>query len=56
MVPPETAIETTTNILTQFSQMLAEESDFGGYTGPAGSLLLIGALIVALAPPLAPKE
>jgi hypothetical protein len=36
--------------------MLASESDFGGYAGPAGSLILIGVLILALAPPLASKE
>lgn len=55
MAPTEVAMEAS-NILTQFSQILANESDFGGYAGPAGSLILIGALILTLSPPLAPKE
>ena len=55
MAPSEVAMEAS-NILTQFSQIIASESDFGGYTGPAGSLILIGALILTLSPPLAPKE
>lgn len=33
-------------------QLLAAETDFGGYTGPIVSLLLIGALILSLNPPL----
>ena len=55
MVPVEVVTEAS-NILTQFSQVLASESDFGGYAGPAGSLVLIGALILTLSPPLAPKN
>jgi hypothetical protein len=55
MAPAEVAIEAS-NVLTQFSQVLANDSDFGGYAGPAGSLVLIGALILFLSPPLAPKE
>ena len=55
MAPTEVAVEAS-NILSQFSQVLASESDFGGYAGPAGSLILIGALILTLSPPLAPKE
>jgi hypothetical protein len=55
MSPVEAAVEAT-NVLSQFSQTLAAESDFGGYAGPAGSLALIGFLILVLAPPLAPKE
>jgi hypothetical protein len=55
MSPADVAVEAT-NMFTQVSQLLANENDFGGYAGPAGSLILIGALIVALAPPLAPKE
>jgi hypothetical protein len=49
------AIETT-NFLSQFSNVIAAEGDFGGYTGPAASLILIGALIVVLAPPLASPD
>jgi len=55
MVPVEAAVEAS-NSLAQFSQFIAAESDFGGYAGPAGSLLFIGFLILVLAPPLAPKE
>lgn len=55
MIPTEMAAEVTTNVATQFSQLLAAEGDFGGYAGPAGSLLLIGFLILTLAPPLAEK-
>lgn len=55
MSPVDVAVEAT-NTISQFSNMLATESDFGGYTGPAGSLLLIGFLILTLAPPLAPKD
>lgn len=55
MSPSDVAVEAT-NVLSQFSQTLATESDFGGYAGPAGSLIFIGILILALAPPLAPKE
>ena len=42
--------------LTQFSQVIAAENDFGGYAGPAGSLLFIAFLILVLAPPLAAKD
>jgi hypothetical protein len=55
MSPSDVAVEAT-SAFSQFSQMLASESDFGGYAGPAGSLILIGVLILALAPPLASKE
>lgn len=55
MSPADVAVEAT-NVLSQLSQTLAGETDFGGYAGPAGSLIFIGILIVALAPPLAPKE
>eukprot|EP01036_Dinobryon_divergens_P023324 gene23324-31655_t len=55
MAPTEIAVEAT-NVLSQFSQVLATESDFGGYAGPAGSLLLIGFLILTLSPPLAEKN
>ena len=55
MAPTEIAVEAT-NVLSQFSQVLATESDFGGYAGPAGSLLLIGFLILTLSPPLADKN
>lgn len=54
MSPADVIIDTT-NVLSQFSQTLAAEGDFGGYAGPAGSLLLIGFLILSLAPPLAEK-
>lgn len=54
MAPVEVVVEAS-NALTQFSQVLASESDFGGYAGPAGSLFLIAALIATLSPPLAPK-
>eukprot|EP01041_Mallomonas_annulata_P001669 gene1669-3225_t len=52
MSPSDVATEAT-NVLSQFSQVLASESDFGGYAGPAGSLIFIGMIILALAPPLA---
>jgi hypothetical protein len=55
MAPTDMAIETT-NFLSQFSNVIAAEGDFGGYTGPAASLILIGALIVVLAPPLASPD
>ena len=55
MSPSDVAIEAT-NVLSQFSQVLATESDYGGYAGPAGSLILIGILILSLAPPLATKD
>ena len=37
--------------MKQFSNLVAAEMDFGGYAGPAGSLLFIAAIIVTLAPP-----
>jgi hypothetical protein len=52
-------VETAThavNHVAQFSNLLAEEADFGGYAGPAGSLLFIAAIITTLAPPLANPE
>mmetsp|Transcript_20485 Transcript_20485/g.29372 ORF Transcript_20485/g.29372 Transcript_20485/m.29372 type:complete len:97 (-) Transcript_20485:147-437(-) len=55
MAPEEVAVQAT-NVLTQFSQVLSAETDFGGYAGPAGSLLLIGFLILTLSPPLAQKN
>jgi hypothetical protein len=55
MSPADVVIDTT-NVLQQFSQTLAGEADFGGYAGPAGSLVFIGVLILALAPPLAAKD
>ena len=55
MAPTEIAVEAT-NVLSQFSQILATETDYGGYAGPAGSLLLIGILILTLSPPLAEKN
>jgi hypothetical protein len=54
MSPADVVVEAS-NVLTQFSQTLAADTDFGGYAGPAGSLALIGVLILALSPPLAPK-
>lgn len=56
MAPSEVAVQATSSIMSQFSQVLAAESDFGGYAGPAGSLLLIAFLILTLAPPLAQKD
>ena len=55
MSPTDVAVEAT-NVLSQFSQILAEETDFGGYAGPAGSLIFIGILILTLSPPLAEKD
>lgn len=55
MVPVEAVVEAS-NTFSQFSQLLAAEADFGGYAGPAGSLLLLGFLILTLAPPLATKD
>lgn len=53
---PTDAIIDATNVLSRFSTTIAAEADFGGYVGPAGSLLLIGFLILTLSPPLAEKE
>jgi hypothetical protein len=36
--------------------MLANEADFGGYTGVAASLVFIAGIILILSPPLAPKD
>lgn len=55
MSPMDIAVDTT-NVMSQFSNIVAAESDFGGYVGPAGSLLLIAFLILTLAPPLAEKN
>lgn len=55
MAPVDAVVETT-NTLSQFSTLIAGESDFGGYVGPAGSLILIATLILSLAPPLKPKD
>jgi hypothetical protein len=56
MSPVDAAVEAS-NVMTQFSsQLVAAETDFGGYAGPAGSLLLIAFLILTLAPPLAEKQ
>ena len=52
MVPIDTVVESSSTFLSQFSQLMASEMDFGGYAGPAGSLLFIAAIIVTLAPPL----
>lgn len=54
MSPSDVAVEAS-SVLSQFSQTLAAEGDFGGYAGPAGSLILIGILILSLAPPLKSK-
>eukprot|EP00595_Chromulina_sp_UTEXLB2642_P001460 CAMPEP_0196765582 /NCGR_PEP_ID=MMETSP1095-20130614/9815_1 /TAXON_ID=96789 ORGANISM="Chromulina nebulosa, Strain UTEXLB2642" /NCGR_SAMPLE_ID=MMETSP1095 /ASSEMBLY_ACC=CAM_ASM_000446 /LENGTH=98 /DNA_ID=CAMNT_0042123863 /DNA_START=44 /DNA_END=340 /DNA_ORIENTATION=+ len=51
----EVAVEAT-NAITQFSQTLAAEGDFGGYAGPAGALIFIGIIILTLSPPLAAKS
>eukprot|EP01031_Cornospumella_fuschlensis_P034931 gene34931-42302_t len=55
MSPMDVAVDTT-NAMSHFSNLVAAESDFGGYVGPAGSLLLIAFLILTLAPPLAEKN
>lgn len=55
MAPVDAVVETTSS-LAQFSQLLSSEMDFGGYVGPAGSLIFIAVIILTLAPPLAPKE
>ena len=55
MSPVDMAVEST-NFMSQFSQLVASESDFGGYAGPAGSLIFIGILILTLSPPLADKD
>ena len=55
MTPVDMAVEST-NFMSQFSQLVASESDFGGYAGPAGSLIFIGILILTLSPPLADKD
>jgi len=56
MVPVDAVVQASNSLSAHFSQLLAAESDFGGYAGPAGSLLLIGFLILTLAPPLASKD
>ena len=56
MSPSEVVAEQAPALLNQFSQVLAAENDFGGYAGPAGSLLFIAAIILVLAPPLASKQ
>ena len=56
MSPVEVISVQAPALLSQFSTVLASEMDFGGYAGPAGSLLFIGALILVLAPPLASKQ
>lgn len=56
MAPVADAAVQVSSVLSQFSQTIAAEGDFGGYAGPAGSLILIGFLILSLAPPLAEKE
>ena len=55
MSPADVAVQTV-DVMTQYSNLVAGEADFGGYAGPAGSLLLIGFLILTLSPPLAQKE
>ena len=55
MSPVDMAVEST-NFMSQFSQLVASESDFGGYAGPAGSLVFIGILILTLSPPLADPD
>ena len=42
----------TITIVTTNTTTPANEMDFGGYAGPAGSLLFIAAIIVTLSPPL----
>ena len=56
MAPAEAVTEQMPALMNQFSQLLAAENDFGGYAGPAGSLLFIAAIILVLAPPLASKQ
>lgn len=53
---PADVTEQVPAVISQFSQVLAAEGDFGGYAGPAGSLLFIAAIILVLAPPLAAKQ
>jgi len=55
MSPAEVVTEQAPVLMSQFSQVLASEGDFGGYAGPVGSLLLIASIILVLAPPLAAK-
>eukprot|EP01039_Chlorochromonas_danica_P003103 gene3103-3398_t len=52
--PVEVATEMS-NVFTT-TQLIAKDSDFGGYAGPAGSLLLIAFIILALAPPVVEKK
>ncbi len=54
MVPADIAAGPTFMSVT--THLLASETDFGGYAGPAGSLLFIAFLILTLAPPLPQKE
>ena len=52
----DVAVQASSSALTQFSQALAFETDYGGYAGPAASLIFIGVLILFLSPPLAEKQ
>ena len=56
MTPTDVAVQATSTLSQFTSNLIAAETDFGGYAGPAGSLLLIGFLILTLAPPLASKD
>ena len=56
MSPADAVTEQAPALMSQFSQVLAAEADFGGYAGPVGSLLFIAAIILVLAPPLASKQ
>ena len=49
MAPVDAVVETT-NTLSQGSTLIAGETDFGGYVGPAGSLILSATLILSLSP------
>ena len=53
---PVDVVHHTGATLSQFSNLIASESDFGGYAGPVGSLVFIAFIILTLAPPLQPKQ
>jgi hypothetical protein len=54
MAPMETATEVVNSALAQNANLIATSAgDFGGYFYPVAGLVLLGALILYLSPPLA---
>eukprot|EP01040_Poterioochromonas_malhamensis_P017241 gene17241-19764_t len=53
---PMEVAEHSSTMVSQFSNLIAADTDFGGYAGPAGALVFIAFIILTLAPPLQPKQ